>query len=202
MKQIITKEWFGIVALTIILIPQVAHTVYVFKENSQYEDPFFAWFYAIGVDLAILIFTVKGWKRTAFIYLFGTIAHNIVYQFYPTSLYSSILIAVMLSGTIFAFSHLFYATKSQPEPELEEPRIDTLELLKQSNVDIELKPYRCPECQKSFASKKQLNGHISGHKQTDSWSEDRYGDWEEENAKRGDLLQQLNVSADHLNLYQ
>ncbi len=55
MKQIITKEWFGILALTIILIPQVAHTVYVFSENSQYDNPWFAWFYAAGVDLAILI---------------------------------------------------------------------------------------------------------------------------------------------------
>ena len=60
MKRLITREWFGIVALTIILIPQVAHTVYVFQANSQYSDPWFAWCYAIGVDLAILIFTVKG----------------------------------------------------------------------------------------------------------------------------------------------
>ncbi len=191
MKEIITKEWFGIVALTIILIPQVAHTVYVFSENSQYDNPWFAWFYAIGVDLAILIFTVKGWKKTAFIYLLGTIAHNVVYQFYPTSLYSSILIAIMLSGTIFSFSHLFYA--DTPKEEVQEPRIDTLEKLKMHHIDIELKPYRCPQCEKSFANSKQLNGHISGHKQTNDWNDNQYGDWEEENDKRGNLIERWNL---------
>ncbi|WP_024773058.1 C2H2-type zinc finger protein [Aquimarina macrocephali] len=192
MKQIITKEWFGIVALTIILIPQVAHTVYVFSENSQYDNPWFAWFYAVGVDLAILIFTVKGWKKTAFIYLLGTIAHNVVYQFYPTSIYSSILIAIMLSGTIFSFSHLFYADK--PVNEFLAEKLDIFSQLQEHHIDMELKPYRCPECHKSFANTKQLNGHISGHKQTGNWHEDQYGDWERENTKRGDLLRQLNIS--------
>lgn len=194
MKRIITQEWFGIVALTIILIPQVAHTVYVFSENSQYEDPFFAWFYAIGVDLAILIFTVKGWKKTAFVYLLGTIAHNVVYQFYPTSIYSSILIAIMLSGTIFSFSHLFYATKSPPEAEMQEQKFDRLEQLKAHHIDIELKPYRCPECQKSFSDAKQLNGHISGHKQTGQWHPETYGDWEKENSKRKEMLYHFDLN--------
>ncbi|TSE07413.1 C2H2-type zinc finger protein [Aquimarina algiphila] len=193
MKRIITQEWFGILALTIILIPQVAHTVYVFKVNSQYDDPFFAWFYAIGVDLAILIFTVKGWKKTAFIYLFGTIAHNVVYQFYPNSIYSAILIAVMLSGTIFSFSHLFYATKSQPEADEKEEKPNTFDVLKANHIEIELKPYRCPKCHKSFSSTKQLNGHISGHKQTGQWHPEQYGDWEEENDKRGNLIERLNI---------
>ncbi len=197
MKQIITKEWFGIVALTIILIPQVAHTVYVFSENSQYDNPWFAWFYAVGVDLAILIFTVKGWKKTAFIYLIGTIAHNVVYQFYPESLYSSVLIAIMLSGTIFSFSHLFYADK--PNEESQELQPDIFTQLQEHHIELELKPYKCPECQKSFANTKQLNGHISGHKQTGQWNEDHYGDWEEENKKRGDLLERLQLSpANHL----
>lgn len=191
MKQIITKEWFGILALTIILIPQVAHTVYVFSENSQYDNPWFAWFYAAGVDLAILIFTVRGWKKTAFIYLLGTIAHNVVYQFYPESVYSSILIAIMLSGTIFSFSHLFYATK--PEEKLQEEKPDIFTQLQQSDIDMELKPYKCPECRKSFTNAKQLNGHISGHKQTNDWDEDHYGDWERENMKRSNVLQELNL---------
>jgi hypothetical protein len=199
MKQIITKEWFGILALTIILIPQVAHTVYVFKENSQYDDPFFAWFYAVGVDLAILIFTVRGWKKTAFIYLLGTIAHNVVYQFYPESVYSSILIAIMLSGTIFSFSHLFYATKPEDEPQ--EQKSDIFSQLQEHDIDMELKPYKCPECQKSFANTKQLNGHISGHKQTDNWHDEMYSDWEEENKKRGDLLVALHLpQTNHLDM--
>ncbi|PKV50869.1 zinc finger double-stranded RNA-binding protein [Aquimarina sp. MAR_2010_214] len=192
MKQIITKEWFGILALTIILIPQVAHTVYVFSENSQYDNPWFAWFYAAGVDLAILIFTVRGWKKTAFIYLLGTIAHNVVYQFYPESVYSSILIAIMLSGTIFSFSHLFYADK--PKDESQEEKLDVFTQLQEHHIELELKPYRCPECQKSFANTKQLNGHISGHKQTQQWNDELYGDWEEQNDVRSLLLQQLHLT--------
>lgn len=188
MKRLITQEWFGIIALTIILIPQVAHTVYVFDQNSQYINPWFAWCYAIGVDLAILIFTVRGWKKTALIYLLGTFAHNFVYQFYPESIYSALLIGVMLSGTIFSFSHLFYAQPSDVT-DSQKGTMDTwLEYLHTHHIAFELKPYQCPECHKSFVNSKQLNGHISGHKQTNSWQEESYGDWETENNKRCELL--------------
>lgn len=194
MKKLITREGFGILALSIVLIPQIAHTVYVFKTNSQYTDPWFAWCYAIGVDLAILIFTVKGWTKTAIIYFAGTLVTNLVYQFFPDSVYGAVLICVMLSGTIFAFSHLFYAEK--PELAAEPPPIkpDTLELLKQSGIAFEVQPFQCPECQKSFATAKQLNGHISGHKQTDIWHEERYGDWEHENQLREQRLQELSLN--------
>lgn len=194
MKRLITREWFGIVALTIILIPQVAHTVYVFQANSQYSDPWFAWCYAIGVDLAILIFTVKGWKRTALIYLLGTIAHNLVYQFYPESIYGAILVGVMLSGTIFSFSHLFYATESHVQKDQEKSLKALFAYLKVQNIEFELKPHKCPECDKAFTNAKQLNGHISGHKQTDSWQDEDYGDWESENHVREHLLQQIHTN--------
>lgn len=193
MKRLITQEWFGIIALTIILIPQVAHTVYVFDQNSQYINPWFAWCYAVGVDLAILIFTVRGWKKTALIYLLGTFAHNIVYQFYPESIYSALLIGVMLSGTIFSFSHLFYAKAPSPHTITEDLQDDLLTQLKQHNVTIEIKPFKCPQCAKSFENSKQLNGHISGHKQTDSWKEADYGDWEAENSKRQQMCEQFEV---------
>jgi len=193
MKKLITQEWFGIVALTIILIQQEAHTVYVFDQNSQYIDPWFAWCYAIGVDLAILIFTVKGWKKTALIYLLGTFAHNIVYQFYPDSIYGAILIGIMLSGTIFSFSHLFYAGAPSPQADKPSSIDDFIHRLQQQDIAVEVKPFRCPECGKSFANARQLNGHISGHKQTDSWREADYGDWEMENSKRLELCSQLVV---------
>lgn len=191
MKRLITREWFGIIALTIILIPQVAHTVYVFQANSQYSDPWFAWCYAVGVDLAILIFTVKGWKKTALIYLLGTIAHNLVYQFYPESIYGAILVGIVLSGTIFSFSHLFYATKSENTKDQGKSISELFDYLQVQNIDYELKPHTCPECHKSFATAKQLNGHISGHKQTRTWHEENYGDWESENSMRENLLQQI-----------
>lgn len=189
MKQIITKEWFGILALTIILIPQVAHTVYVFQSNSQYDDPWFAWCYAIGVDLAILIFTVRGWTKTALLYLLGTLTHNLIYQFYPESLYGAILVGVMLSGTIFSFSHLFYASTS---PKDNTPQLAVLlDALHAQKIDVELKPHTCPQCETSFATAKQLNGHISGHKQTQSWHEHAYSDWENQNQLRVELVQQI-----------
>lgn len=191
MKKLITQEWFGIIALSIILIPQVAHTVYVFDQNSQYTNPWFAWCYAVGVDLAILIFTVKGWKKTALIYLLGTFAHNIVYQFYPESIYSALLIGVMLSGTIFSFSHLFYAEIPSPQETDQIKASHLFQKLQQQDIDVEIKPFKCPECHKSFENSKQLNGHISGHKQTDSWSEADYGDWEAENNKRRAICSQL-----------
>jgi len=184
MRKFILNEAFGIVALTVLLIPQIAHTIYVFKINSQYTNPWFGWCYAIGVDLAILIFTVKGWTRTAYAYFVGTLAHNLVYQFYPESLWSSILICVMLSATIFSFSHLFYHkdeaverkdTAIEPQPSAKVLRISAAV---EAGIHFEAQPYLCPECKQSFASTKKLNGHISGHKQKEMWSADDYGNWE------------------------
>jgi len=193
MRKIILNEAFGILALTVLLIPQIAHTIYVFKINSQYSDPWFGWCYAIGIDLAILIFTVKGWTRTAYVYFAGTLAHNLVYQFYPESVWSSILICVTLSATIFSFSHLFYhkdkAVEDNSTAELLQVSAKVLRLSAaiDAGIHFEAQPFLCPECKQSFASTKKLNGHISGHKQKDMWSADSYGSWEEGNAKRAEL---------------
>ncbi len=189
MKKLITNEVFGICALLTLLIPQVAHTVYVFKINSHYGDPWFTWSYAIGVDLAILIFTVRGWIKTAVIYFFGTLAHNIVYQFWPESVWSAALLCLMLSATIFSFSHLFYY--ENPMKIRSEKLSDDLKLLiaaSQSGVRCELQPFECPECGEAFTSSKKLNGHISGHKARDNWYPSTYGDWEKENQRRSSAI--------------
>ena len=194
MRKFILNEAFGIIALTVLLIPQIAHTIYVFKINSQYTDPWFGWCYAIGIDLAILIFTVKGWTRTAYVYFAGTLAHNLVYQFYPKSMWSSVLICIMLSATIFSFSHLFYhKDKAVERNDTTTPLQASAEALRitaaiKSGIYFEAQPYLCPECKQSFASTKKLNGHISGHKQKDTWFADSYGNWEEENTKRAELF--------------
>ncbi len=188
MKKLITHEVFGICALLTLLIPQVAHTVYVFKINSQYHDPWFAWPYAIGVDLAILIFTVKGWTKTAVTYFFGTLAHNLVYQFWPESVWSASLLCLMLSATIFSFSHLFYSKKSAPLHSEESTKVLQVSAAMEAGVHFEAQPYRCPTCGETFASSKQLNGHISGHKQKSEWLVEDYGNWETENAKRAQLV--------------
>ena len=183
MKNFITKEGFGVVALTVLLIPQIAHTVYVFQTNSQYSNPWFSYCYAIGVEGAILIFTVKGWKRTALGYLAGTLAHNLVYQFWPDSQISGVLICIMLSATIYSFSHLFYSEKKDTaERSVLSPQQQKmaahLVALEQRGIALVPQPYTCPECQKAFGSSKELNGHISGHKQKGDWKADQYGEWE------------------------
>lgn len=195
MKKFILNEAFGIFALSLLLVPQIAHTVYVFKINSQYVSPWWSWSYALGIDLAVLIFTVKGWKKVAYAYFFGTLAHNLVYQFYPESVWSAILICIMLSGTIFSFSHLFYSsdkfetpinTDVNSETSLEAMRIDAL--LKEG-ISIEIKPFLCPECNEAFNSSKQLNGHISAHKKQENWYPDTYGNYEKDNQRRVSLSQ-------------
>lgn len=203
MKKLITQEWFGIVALSLLLIPQIAHTVYVFNLNSQYRDPWFGWCYAAGVDFAILIFTVKGWRRTAIVYFFGTLAHNVVYQFWPESVWSSILICIMLSATIFSFSHLFYAANEteSKEPACEkstsEKEAEKLSIAKSKGIRIVALPYQCPACIEAFLNKKKLNGHISGHKQKYEWHTEQYSSqWEEDNERRASMLKKLKLMED------
>ena len=197
MRKIILNEAFGILALTVLLIPQVAHTIYVFKINSQYNDPWFGWCYAVGIDLAILIFTVKGWTRTAYAYFVGTLAHNLVYQFYPQSIWSAILICVMLSATIFSFSHLFYhkekADNGNEQAQLRQASAEALRLSAaiEAGIHFEAQPFLCPECNESFVNSKKLNGHISGHKVKNEWFVENYGDWEVKNLERSKLITNL-----------
>lgn len=196
MRKFIINEIFGIVALIILLIPQVAHTVYVFKVNSQYEEPWFAWCYAIGVDLAILIFTVKGWIRTAIMYAIGTLAQNLVYQFWPDTVWSAILLSVMLSATLFSFSHLFYFDEvSNNRSESADSEL-TMRLTAaiDSGIQFYPLPYHCPECGEPFPDTKKLNGHISGHKQKMEWHKENYGNWEQLNNDRAVISNQLFVN--------
>lgn len=107
-RKIILNENFYIVAVIVVMIPQIAHTYYVYNINSQYADPWFGWCFAIGIDTAILIFTLRGWIYVAGAYFIGTLAVNLLYLEYPESIWSKLLIGVMLSSTIFSLSHLFY----------------------------------------------------------------------------------------------
>ncbi len=183
MKKI--DKYVGAVALIILLIPQINHTVYIFQHNSQHEDTWFAWCYAIGIDLAILIFTLKGWTWTAIGYLVATLGTNIVYQFFPVGVEAKILLSILLSATIFIFSHLY-----KKEKELEERnRVDNdiLDKASELGILIQVNPYKCPACGKGYQSSKELNGHISGHKatkKTGGWCPEQYGNWEEENERR------------------
>ena len=199
MKKIILNEWFGVFALTLLLIPQIEHTVYLYQASSHFDDPWWAWCYALGIDLAILIFTVKGWVKTALAYLFGTYACNLFYQYWAHNSASGILIHLLLSGSIFLFSHLFFkqkADKRKADANEKQPSEKALQLTAALDVGIrfEAQPYLCPECGESFVNSKKLNGHISGHKQKENWHPERYGEWEKENQERAKILTQFQIS--------
>ncbi|QKX04182.1 C2H2-type zinc finger protein [Aquimarina sp. TRL1] len=199
MKNLIEKEVFGIFAMVILLIPQIAHTLYVFEANSHYDHPWFSWCYALGVDLAILIFTVKGWLRTAFIYLFVTLAHNLVYQFMPEGDVSSILISVVQSTTLFSFCHLFFknSKEDQTSKKTDAPLSDeALEIQHAIEAGVHFKPhpYICPECNMSFPNSEQLEVHILEHKTQKDWKPERYGAWELENDTRYNYCSNFRVN--------
>jgi len=172
--------------------------VYVFEANSHYDHPWFSWCYSVGVDLAILIFTVKGWLRTAFIYLLATLAHNLAYQFMAEGIISSILISVVQSMTLFSFCHLFFKSNEENQKKEETTAIlseETLEIQRaiEAGVSFQLQPYRCPECGLSFSTSDELDAHITLHKSQKEWKPDRYGAWELENDTRNNYCNNFNA---------
>ena len=179
----------GMLAMGMVLIPQIAHSLYLFEVNSRYHNPWFAWAYAVGVDLAIFIFTIKGWLKTALVYMFITLAHNLMYAFAPQSLWSNVLISSVQSLTLFSFTHLFFkrqdATNSQVV--LSETTIKMQHAI-DAGVSFEALPFECPQCQECFGTSKQLNGHISAHKAQGAWQPDHYGNWKAENALRSSYV--------------
>ena len=195
--RVIGHEAFWITALCTLLIPQVASSIQVFSNNNtQYEHPWFAWCYAIGIDLAVLIFSVRGKMRYALIYLILMIAQALIGQLLPgKSVYGIVLVHTALPITIFTFTHLFYYRKkaqserdemqSKAQSSTEEAQISAM--LAQG-VRFEAQPYICPECGKAASSSKKLNGHISGHKMKGEWTPEEYGDWETQNEKRAALV--------------
>lgn len=201
MKNFVKSEWFGIVSLIVILTPQIAHSVHLFQVNSSHAtaDPWYAWCYAIGVDLAILIFTVHGWKHTSLIFLAATLATNILYFWPSGNLFGGILLSLMQSGTIYAYSHLYVEQvekKEETAKKAQEPSaLERYEMAKAQGIHIEAQPYKCPQCGYTTATAKKLNGHISGHKQKGDWLEDGYKDWEKQNHRRAMIVQKLNMAA-------
>jgi len=201
---IISHEGFWLMALSILLIPQVASSIKVFAHNNaQYENPWFAWCYAIGIDMAILIFTVKGRPVIAFFYLLVMIAHALIGQFLPLqSTYGVLLVHTTLPITIFSFSHLFYYEKkaeNKRNESAELPQVSTevaqLTAMIAQDIRIEPQPYLCPQCGLGATTSKKLNGHISGHKQKSEWLPEKYGDWENKNETRAAALLQIKSKA-------
>lgn len=195
---LISHEGFWLIALSILLIPQVASSFKVFAyNNAQYESPWFAWCYAIGIDMAILIFTVKGRLTIAFLYLLVMIAHALIGQFLPyQSSYGIFLVHTTLPITIFSFSHLFYYEKKKNEittaqlPQKSTAEVQLTAMLAQ-DIRIEPQAYLCPQCGLGATTPKKLNGHISGHKIKKEWHPEDYGNWEKQNEIRAAALTQI-----------
>lgn len=198
--RMISNEGFWIIALCTLLIPQVASSVQVFaNNNTQYENPWFAWCYAIGIDLAVLIFSVRGKIVFALMYLIVMIVQALIGQLLPPkSIYGIVLVHTALPITIFTFTHLFYYRKkeeqerndSTTEPQVSAEVAQVSAMLAQG-IRIEAQPYLCPQCGIGAISTKKLNGHISGHKMKNEWFPDKYGEWETENEVRAALLTQI-----------
>lgn len=188
-------QYVGLLALMMLLIPQVQHTIYVYENNSQHGPVWFSWCYAAGIDLAILIFTLRGWKRMAIGYLFATLATNIIYQFYPIGWLAKIVLSVLLSITIYFFSELYKREKQQKEvikkqESEEDQNKQVFAKAIKMGIDVQINPYVCPECGEGFPTSKKLNGHISGHKAKKEWTPEKYGEWEKLNEERAKFIRE------------
>jgi hypothetical protein len=177
--------------MCLLLISQIQHTNYLFAENSHFENPWFSWAYAVGVDSAILLFGLSGWVRTSFVYLFVMLAHNLLYTFMPVSDLSGILLSTIQAVTVYTLCHLFIThTNSNGLENIGSIPKGLIKIHKAmgAGVRFQAQPYVCPECKESFEKSKQLNGHISAHKVSNNWNPEHYGEWELENERRAEFL--------------
>jgi len=212
LQKIFKSGAVRLIGIICLLIPQIAHTAFLYNTYSHYDRPWFAWLFASGLDISILVFVAAGKKKQSIAYALAVITLNIIYLFAPEHATGKVLIAVLLGITLYFFSELFYeegkrltANEAQndsgiPQNTSGQPQIisgmlsgsiDALE------VQYLVTPFICPECEKSFLSSRELNGHISGHKQKDDWHPLEHAEyWETENEhrnnKRIELITLLN----------
>lgn len=166
----------GILAMGMVLVPQIAHSLYLFEINSPYQNPWSGRLYAVGVDLAIFVFTIKGWLKIALIYMFVTLVHNLMYAFAPQRLWSNVLISIVQSLTLFGFTHLFL--KREVTTKVQTEVCDTalkIDKAIKAGIHFLLMPFECPEYAECFNTTKQLHEHISPHKARHQWMPKIYG---------------------------
>ena len=190
-QSLFTKSSTRFFAIACLLIPQVAHTAYLYLENSRYKNPWFGWLYSVGIDIAILIFIAAGKKQKSLFYAGAAIALNMCYAFIPEHTATKVLLYALLGITLYNFSHLFYddkkavserLTANQPQLKSGTPLYHNGEPLLIADL---LTPYHCPQCGFKAQSNRQLNGHISGHKQRGEWNPVIHRqEWEVDNVKR------------------
>lgn len=141
-----TKE-FVLLSLIFSLIPQLFHSVMAFVGLSTPGSIYIqilvvvsGIFFALGVSLSILVQTLKGNQRMAYVYLFIELLINLVY--YETYAKESIvlivvqvLFALIMPVTIASYSHLMEQVNK------EEEKVDKLkstkQLIKESQAQTE-----------------------------------------------------------------
>lgn len=165
--RILKTKLVVVICLFLLLVAQVHHTVYVYAmATHEAYTPWYAWCYAIGIEGAILVFVVNGWRWQSMLFSLATILTNFLYGEYGTKeipLAVNITISILLGGAIAGFSHLYYTKMKLIESIIEE--------VENGNTEDETKEKKpvdvCPKCGKHFYEKGQINGHISAYKRVE-----------------------------------
>ena len=110
--RILKTKLVVVICLFLLLVAQVHHTVYVYSmATHEPTTPWYAWCYAIGIEGAILVFVVNGWRWQSMLFSLATILTNFLYGEYGQKeipLAVNVTISVLLGGAIAGFSHLYY----------------------------------------------------------------------------------------------
>lgn len=187
--RIIVSELFVVIAVLLVLTPQIRHSFHLYYQNSMEKDQveWIAWSYALGVDMAILIFTFCGWVRLALFYALTTFIGNNIYHFVTVGPEAKIFIDFMVSSCLYFFSHVVVSLRSSGAKKEDNEFALIGEYFKPAldhGVPMKLNPHVCPECGASFHKANQLNAHITDHKKKGEWRDDYGDDWQDENKKR------------------
>ncbi|WP_299243094.1 C2H2-type zinc finger protein [uncultured Aquimarina sp.] len=187
-KEQLMDRIVGMIIMICLLIPQYFSTQAVFAANDKSGLLWIAWFYALGIDSAVLYCTWKGWIKTALAYMVISFAHNISYHISPQSIGAVFLISSCSPGTIFTIGHLFLHRKKERKKAIDSEKIPEkvwqIHRAMEAGIHFEAQPFVCPECNATFSDRLKLNGHITSHKKNNEWKPEHYGDWESENHQR------------------
>ena len=166
--RILKTKLTVVICLFLLLVAQVHHTVYVYgMATHENYTPWYAWFYAIGIEGAILVFVVNGWRWQSIMFSLATILTNFLYGEYGAKeipLAINVTISILLGGAIAGFSHLYHTKMKIIESiidEVENGNIEDEKEVEKEPVDV------CPKCGKKFYDKGQINGHVSAYKRVE-----------------------------------
>jgi hypothetical protein len=132
---IISEE--GIMLWTILLlIVMVSHTSYIFYNHAVTKDLLsiiMSIIYAIAVEIAILIFVLKGRTKLSLTFGFFQVIINLFYYYESLNEYAPLLLSIEIPLALAAYSHeIFLFKKSQKESELKTKELETIMEVKEN----------------------------------------------------------------------